>query len=139
MRLVRRAACAAACVTFSALAQQAFNGAPVDAQIEQAIRNELIPGAVVVIGHQGRIVYHRAYGSRAIVPNREPMTEVAGDAGLTHPLEDEAAFAEDLLRLVDPEERARWSAKALENAKRFSTARMAAEYARLYHSLAPAS
>jgi uncharacterized protein YbbC (DUF1343 family)/CubicO group peptidase (beta-lactamase class C family) len=75
MTLVRRAACAMVCVAFSALAQQAFNGAPIDAQIEQAIRSELIPGAVLVIGHQGRIVYHRAYGSRSIVPNREPMTE----------------------------------------------------------------
>ncbi len=70
-----RIACAALCVAVSALAQQAFNGAPIDAQIEQAVRGELIPGAVLVIGHQGRIVYHRAYGSRAILPNSEPMTE----------------------------------------------------------------
>ncbi len=80
-----------------------------------------------------------ACGCPVLCTNREPMTEVAGDAGLNHPLDDEAGFAADLLRLIDPEERARWSAKALENAKRFSTARMAAEYARLYHSLAPAS
>jgi glycosyltransferase involved in cell wall biosynthesis len=65
------------------------------------------------------------------------MTEVAGDAALTHKLEDEAAFAADILRLTNPAERERWSAKALENAKRFSTSRMIAEYCELYRSLVP--
>jgi hypothetical protein len=63
------------------------------------------------------------------------MTEVAGKAALVHPLGDEAAFAADLLRLSDPDERACWSAKALENAKRFSTARMISEYLALYRSI----
>ncbi len=79
-----------------------------------------------------------ACGCPVLCADREPMTEVTGSAGLTHPLDDEAAFAADLLRLANPEERARWSAKALENAKRFSTARMIAEYCELYRSLAPA-
>lgn len=80
-----------------------------------------------------------ACGCPVLCANREPMSEVAGDAGLLHPVEDEAGFAADLLRLADPAERARWSAKALENAKRFSTARMIDEYSRLYRSLAPAA
>ena len=67
------------------------------------------------------------------------MSEVAGDGGLLHPVEDEEGFAADLLRLADPAERARWSARALENAQRFSTARMIAEYCELYRSLAPAA
>lgn len=80
-----------------------------------------------------------ACGCPVLCADREPMSEVAGDAGLLHPVEDEEGFAADLLRLTDPDERARWSAKALENAKRFSTARMIAEYSKLYRSLAPAS
>ncbi len=80
-----------------------------------------------------------ACGCPVLCADREPMSEVAGDAGLLHPVEDEAGFAADLLRLADPAERARWSAKALENAKRFSTARMIAEYRKLYRSLAPAA
>ena len=79
-----------------------------------------------------------ACGCPVLCPNREPMTEVAGSAGLIHPIEDEEGFAADLMRLTDPEERARWSARALENAKRFSTERMVAEYAKLYRSLAAA-
>jgi glycosyltransferase involved in cell wall biosynthesis len=64
-----------------------------------------------------------ACGCPVICTDREPMTEVAGGAALAHPIEDEAGFAADLLRL-NPEERARWSARALENAKRFSTERI---------------
>ena len=80
-----------------------------------------------------------ACGCPVLCADREPMSEVAGEAGLLHPVEDEQGFAADLLRLTDPAERARWSAKALENAKRFSTARMIAEYNNLYRSLAPAA
>ncbi len=65
------------------------------------------------------------------------MTEVAGNAGLTHDVEDEAGFAADLLRLTNRAEREPWSAKALENAKRFSSVRMIAKYCELYRSLAP--
>jgi glycosyltransferase involved in cell wall biosynthesis len=77
-----------------------------------------------------------ACGCPVICTAREPMTEVAGDAGLTHELEDEAGFAADLLRLTNPAERAVWSARSLENAARFSSARMIEEYCALYRSLA---
>jgi len=79
-----------------------------------------------------------ACGCPVLCVDREPMVEVAGTAGLAHPVEDEAGFAADLLRLTDSEERARWSEKALENAKRFSTARMISEYVTLYRSLGAA-
>ena len=56
-------------------AQQPFAGGPaVDQQMERAVQDGLIPGAVVVIGHNGQIVYQKAYGSRALIPQREPMT-----------------------------------------------------------------
>jgi glycosyltransferase involved in cell wall biosynthesis len=80
-----------------------------------------------------------ACGCPVLCVDREPMTEVAGAAAIAHPVEDEAAFAADLLRLTDPAERARWSAKALENAKRFSTERMISEYLVLYRSLGAAA
>ena len=80
-----------------------------------------------------------ACGCPVLCADREPMSEVAGDAGLLHPIEDEEGFAADLLRLADPAERARWSARALQNAKRFSTARMIDEYSQLYRSLSPAA
>jgi uncharacterized protein YbbC (DUF1343 family)/CubicO group peptidase (beta-lactamase class C family) len=45
-----------------------------DPVINDAIAQQQIPGAVVVIGHDGQVVYRKAYGSRAIEPRREAMT-----------------------------------------------------------------
>jgi uncharacterized protein YbbC (DUF1343 family)/CubicO group peptidase (beta-lactamase class C family) len=55
------------------------NGAPshypqIDVIINEAVQSGLIPGAVVVIGHNGQVVYRQAYGSRSLIPRREPMT-----------------------------------------------------------------
>jgi uncharacterized protein YbbC (DUF1343 family)/CubicO group peptidase (beta-lactamase class C family) len=56
-------------------AQEPFSGAPaVDHEMERAVQDGLIPGGVVLIGHNGRVVYQKAYGSRALLPRREPMT-----------------------------------------------------------------
>jgi uncharacterized protein YbbC (DUF1343 family)/CubicO group peptidase (beta-lactamase class C family) len=46
----------------------------VDAIIEDAVHDKLIPGAVVLIGHDGQVVYRKAFGNRALEPRREPMT-----------------------------------------------------------------
>jgi uncharacterized protein YbbC (DUF1343 family)/CubicO group peptidase (beta-lactamase class C family) len=48
--------------------------AAVDAIIQQAIADGSIPGAVLIVGHNGKVVYRKAYGSRALEPKREPMT-----------------------------------------------------------------
>jgi CubicO group peptidase (beta-lactamase class C family) len=59
----------------------AFGQAPLDSRltvidpiIDDAIAQQQIPGAVLIIGHDGRVVYRKAYGSRAIEPQREAMT-----------------------------------------------------------------
>ena len=77
----------------------------------------------------------QACGCPVICSNSGPLPEVGGDAALTHDVEDEAAFAADILRLTDPLARARWSEKSLRNAPRFSRERMVAEYIELYRSL----
>jgi len=46
----------------------------VDAIIQQAIHERQIPGAVLVVGHNGQVIYRRAYGDRALEPRRETMT-----------------------------------------------------------------
>jgi uncharacterized protein YbbC (DUF1343 family)/CubicO group peptidase (beta-lactamase class C family) len=45
----------------------------VDSIIQQAIADGL-PGAVLVIGHDGKVIYRKAYGNRALEPSREAMT-----------------------------------------------------------------
>src|SRR5262252_686181 len=46
----------------------------VDSIIGQAIADGNIPGAVLVVGHNGRVIYRKAYGHRALEPRRELMT-----------------------------------------------------------------
>jgi uncharacterized protein YbbC (DUF1343 family)/CubicO group peptidase (beta-lactamase class C family) len=46
----------------------------VDAVIEQAVHDGNIPGAVLLVGHNGHVIYRKAYGNRALEPRREPMT-----------------------------------------------------------------
>jgi glycosyltransferase involved in cell wall biosynthesis len=79
----------------------------------------------------------QACGCPVICSDREPMPEVAGEAGLIRSLDDEEGFAGDIVRLSDAAERERWSEKSLRNAERFSTARMISEYVTIYRSLAP--
>ncbi len=49
-------------------------GARVDPIIDEAVRTELIPGAVLAVGHRGQMVYRKAYGFRSLTPTREAMT-----------------------------------------------------------------
>ena len=66
--------CAALCAT--SLAAQSFSGGPaIDQAIQDAIGQGRLPGAVVLVGHNGQIVYHKAYGNRALEPRVEAMTE----------------------------------------------------------------
>lgn len=78
-----------------------------------------------------------ACGCPVICSDRAPMPEVAGAAGLIHPVEDEEGFAADILRLGDEAEHERWSDESLRNAARFSTERMVAEYVAIYRRLTP--
>lgn len=48
--------------------------ARMDHEIEQAILDRQLPGAVVLVGRRGRVVREQAYGARAVEPVREPMT-----------------------------------------------------------------
>ena len=55
------------------MAQHDFS--PITALVTQAIAAKKLPGAVVLIGHDGSTVFERAYGNRALEPTVEPMTE----------------------------------------------------------------
>jgi len=41
--------------------------------VEAAIQAKKCPGAVVLIGHNGKVAYRKAFGERALVPGRLPM------------------------------------------------------------------
>ncbi len=59
----------------------AFSQTPIESRLgvldsimDDAIAQRQIPGAVLIVGHDGRVVYRKAYGSRALEPRREAMT-----------------------------------------------------------------
>jgi uncharacterized protein YbbC (DUF1343 family)/CubicO group peptidase (beta-lactamase class C family) len=104
MRALLLLACAA-----SLFAQPTFLGAAsVDEQINQAVQDGLIPGAVLLIGHDGQVVYRKAYGERSLVPAREPMTvdTIFDAASLTKVVATTSSvmklFEQGKIRLDDP-------------------------------------
>ena len=48
--------------------------ARIDALVEAAIQDGRLPGAVVVVGHAGELVYEQAFGARSMVGSAEVMT-----------------------------------------------------------------
>jgi uncharacterized protein YbbC (DUF1343 family) len=67
---------------------QTMNFDAIDGIIQTGIQQKKFPGAVVVIGHNGQIVFHKAYGMASLGPSREAMTEdtIFDLASLTKPL-----------------------------------------------------
>jgi uncharacterized protein YbbC (DUF1343 family)/CubicO group peptidase (beta-lactamase class C family) len=45
-----------------------------DPIVQDAIREGQIPGAVLLVGHDGEVIYRKAFGNRSLEPHREPMT-----------------------------------------------------------------
>ncbi len=59
----------------ASLAAQTFAGSEnLDRAIQAAIENNEIPGAVLLVSHQGRVIHRKAYGNRALSPQKEPMS-----------------------------------------------------------------
>ena len=82
--------------------------ARLDTLMDRAIAEGTIPGGVLLVARGGRVVHHRAYGARAVVPAREPMTldTIFDLASLTKPVATAAAVMRLVemgrLRLSDP-------------------------------------
>jgi uncharacterized protein YbbC (DUF1343 family)/CubicO group peptidase (beta-lactamase class C family) len=73
MKLLLPALLAASAIVFAQIEPQQTLP-QVDSIIDQAVQTGLIPGAVLVVGHNGRVIYRKAYGWRALMPQRETMT-----------------------------------------------------------------
>ena len=46
----------------------------IDELVKKAIRDGMLPGAVVLVGRDDQILYRKAFGNRAVMPSIEPMT-----------------------------------------------------------------
>ncbi len=71
----------------------------IDALVAKDIADKKLPGAVVLVGHKGKIVFRKAYGNRALVPAIEKMTvdTIFDVASLTKPI----ATATSVMILVE--------------------------------------
>jgi CubicO group peptidase (beta-lactamase class C family) len=60
----------------------------IDTLMAKALRSQRTPGAVVIVGRRDGVVFRRAYGRRAILPQREEMTvdTIFDLASLTKPI-----------------------------------------------------
>src|ERR1700726_2269148 len=82
--------------------------AVLDPIIQQAIHEGNIPGAVLLVGHDGHVVYRKAYGNRALEPKIEAMTvdTVFDLASLTKVIATTTAvmqlFEQGRVRMNDP-------------------------------------
>jgi len=91
--------------------------ATVSTLINDAVAANKLPGAVVVIGHDGKVVFHQAYGSRKLAGEpgldgspapAEPMTEdtIFDMASLTKPLATATAvmqlYEQGVVQFDDP-------------------------------------
>ena len=65
--VVRAAMDAAPAAAFAA-------SAALDSILIEGVRKDRFPGAVLVVGHQGRTLHRKAYGFRSLAPSREAMT-----------------------------------------------------------------
>jgi len=54
--------------------EQASLDASLSPLLNKAVADGNIPGAVVLIGHNGKVIYRKAFGNRSLEPTRESMT-----------------------------------------------------------------
>lgn len=71
----------------------------IDGEVEQEIAANRLPGAVVMIGRDGRIAFFKAYGNKQLEPEKVPMTTdtVFDMASITKPV----ATATSVILLVE--------------------------------------
>jgi uncharacterized protein YbbC (DUF1343 family) len=72
----------------SALEPPALDIPRIDALVEQALDEQRMPGAVVIVGTRSGVSFRRAYGKRSILPAPAPMSEatIFDLASLTKPI-----------------------------------------------------
>ena len=93
---------------FGRQGQTKLDTASLDAAINEAVQSKLIPGAVLLVGQNGQVLYRNAYGSRALIPKREAATvdTIYDAASLTKVIATTPSlmklFEQGKLRLDDP-------------------------------------
>ncbi len=71
----------------------------IEGLVNKDIADKKLPGAVVLVGHKGKVVYRKAFGNRSLVPTVEKMTvdTIFDVASLTKPV----ATATSIMILIE--------------------------------------
>lgn len=71
----------------------------IDEVVEEGLQRGKMPGCVVLVGHRGHVVYHKAFGHQQLVPEKQPMEldTLFDMASLTKPI----ATATSVMTLVE--------------------------------------
>ncbi|MFQ5580304.1 MAG: serine hydrolase domain-containing protein [Nitrospiria bacterium] len=66
--------------------------APITEKMKEGLSSNVFPGGVLLVHHQGKIVYHRAFGHASLLPHQKPMRRdtLFDLASLTKPLSTSA-------------------------------------------------
>jgi len=75
--LVALALCSASASTRATKTRRKAPASPLsvlDGIVENAIEEGQVPGAVLIVGHDGQVIYRKAFGSRSTQPQRETMS-----------------------------------------------------------------
>lgn len=77
-------------------------------RMNEAVEENVFPGAVILVAYQGKIVFHEAFGSSRVIPQKVPMTQgtLFDIASLTKPVATTTAcmflIQRSLIKLEDP-------------------------------------
>jgi uncharacterized protein YbbC (DUF1343 family)/CubicO group peptidase (beta-lactamase class C family) len=63
-----------ACALARGQQTETSNLSGLDSVIEASVQNHEIPGAVLLVGHDGHVIYRKAFGERSLEPTRSAMT-----------------------------------------------------------------
>jgi len=66
--------CIACCAPSFAQETAGRNLNVLDSIVQTSIQNHEMPGAVLLVGHDGKVMYRKAFGNRSLEPKIEPMT-----------------------------------------------------------------
>ena len=73
-RRIRNIALLTGLIALAGFAAAQWPGAErLDAILNDAVAEKLTPGAVLLVGRQDRVLHHKAYGKRSLVPEESPM------------------------------------------------------------------
>ena len=69
-----------------------YDFTPITTLINDAIANHHLPGAVVIVGHNNKVLFHQAYGNRKLAGEPGPLPGPDGNPSPAEPMTEDTIF-----------------------------------------------